>query len=322
MKQFLRYLAAVVALLALAQPAPAQDFPNRPVKIVVPFSAGSAADIVARRLAQGLGEVWGQQVVVENIVGAAGNIGAAVVAKAAPDGYMLLMVGVNNVINPSIYKDIPFDLVRDFKPIARVVVAPMAIVANPAFPASNIQQLVALARSRSAPIYYASGGNGSVTHLAVEILKTRAGIAMTHVPYKSIAPMLTDIMGNQVSLGAPAAASVLSHARAGTLKVLAVTTANRLSTLPNVPTIAESGYPGFDLSTWNGLLAPGGTPDAIIQKIHADVARVTRSPTFVEQMQAQAMEVGLLDPAAYGAFLKGELQNWAKAVRDSGAKLD
>ncbi len=312
----------VLGAFAFGAPASAQEFPTRPVKIIVPFSVGSAADIVARRLGQGLGELWGKGVVIENIAGAAGNIGAAAVAKAPGDGHTLLMLGVNNVINPSIYKDIPFDLLRDFKPIARVVVAPMAIVASPALPAANIQQLVSMAKTRSDPIYYASGGNGSVTHLAVEMLKSRAGIPLTHVPYKSIAPMLTDIIGNQVSLGAPAAASVLSHAKAGTLKVLAVTTAKRLSTLPNVPTIAESGYPGFDLATWNGLMAPSATPDWIINKIHADASRVANSKAFVDQMHAQAMEVDMLDPAAYGTYLKSELDKWSKLVRDSGAKLE
>ncbi len=316
-------MAAIAALLALAGPASAQDnFPNRPVKIIVPFSVGSAADIVARRLAQGLSELWGQGVVVEDVAGAAGNIGAAMVAKAPPDGYTLVMYGVNHVINPSMYKEIPYETVRDFKPIARVVVAPMAIVASPALPATNIQQLVALAKSGSTPIFYGSGGSGSITHLAVEMLKQRAGIPMTHVPYKSMAPMLTDVMGSQVSLGAPAAASILGQAKAGTLKVLAVTTAKRLTLLPNVPTIAESGYPGFDVSTWNGLLAPKGTPDAVVNKIYADVVRVANSKAFIDNMQAQAMEPDVLDPTAWGAFLKVEQDKWTKLVRDTGTKVD
>lgn len=322
MKQALRIAAAFLAAFAFAPVAFAQAFPSRPVKIIVPFSAGSAADIAARRLGQGLSEAWGQGVVVENLAGAAGNIGAAMAAKATPDGHTLLMLGLNHVINPSLYKDTGYDLGRDFKPIARVGVAPLAIIANASLGASSIQQLVATAKSRSIPIYYGSGGSGSVTHLAVEMLKTQAGIQLTHVPYKSIAPMITDILGNQISLGAPAAASVISHARAGTLKVLAITTAKRSSAFPNVPTVAESGLPGYDVGTWNGLLAPAGTPDAVVEKIYADVVKVAGSREFNEQLQQQAMEVDILGPAAFGSFLRAELDKWSRLVKETGAKLD
>ena len=321
MKQVLFAIAVVAAVIA-GPGAVAQPFPTKPVKILVPFSPGTAADITARLLGSRLAELWGQGVVIENQAGAGGNIGAATVAKAAPDGYTLLMLGINHVINPSLYKEVPYDIARDFKPIVRVAVAPLAIVANPKFPPNTIQELVAAAKARPNAIVYGSGGNGSVTHLSFELLKSQAGIDMTHAPYKSIAPMLNDILGNQISLGSPAAASVVQHAAAGTIKVLAITTAKRSSVFPNVPTVAEQGFPGFDVSTWNGLLAPIRTPDAIIDKIYADVVKVSQTKEFLDQLRPQAMEVELLGPAAYRAFLMTELDKWAALVKTSGAKLD
>lgn len=315
--------AMVFAAAVIASPAAVgQGYPTKPVKIIVPFSAGTAADIVARVLGARLAEMWGQGVVIENQAGAAGNIGAAAVAKAAPDGYTLVMLGINHVINPSLYKETQYDIPRDFKPIIRVGIAPLAIVANPKFPPNSIQELIAAAKARPNTILYGSGGSGSVTHLSFELLKTQAGIEMTHVPYKSIAPMLNDILGNQIPLGSPALASAVGHVKAGTLKVLAVTGAKRSSLFPDVPTVAEAGLPGYDVSAWNGLLAPARTPDAIIEKIHGDVVRVAQSKEFVDQLHQQAMEVDLLGPEAYRTFLLAELEKWSKLVKSSGAKVD
>jgi len=320
MKRTLRFLALLG--LFLANVAFAQPYPNRPVKIIVPFSPGTAADIAARVLGQRLAELWGQGVVIENIAGAAGNIGAQTVAKAAPDGYTLVMLGINHVINPSLYKDIPYDIPRDFKPIVRVAVAPLAIVANPKFPPNTIQELVALAKAKPNEINYGSGGSGSVTHLSLELLKAQAGIQMTHVPYKSIAPMMNDILGNQISLGSPALASAIGNAKGGQVKILAVTSAKRSSVMPDVPTVAEAGFPGFDVSAWNGLLAPKATPDAIVDKIYNDVVKVAQTKEFSAQLAPQALEVEILGPAAYQAFLTAELDKWAKLVKSSGAKVD
>jgi tripartite-type tricarboxylate transporter receptor subunit TctC len=320
MKRTLRFIALLG--LFLASVAFAQPYPNRPVKIIVPFSPGTAADIAARVLGQRLAELWGQGVVIENIAGAAGNIGAQTVAKAAPDGYTLVMLGINHVINPSLYKDIPYDIPRDFKPIVRVAVAPLAIVANPKFPPNTIQELVALAKAKPNEINYGSGGSGSVTHLSLELLKAQAGIQMTHVPYKSIAPMMNDILGNQISLGSPALASAIGNAKGGQVKILAVTSAKRSSVMPDVPTVAEAGFPGFDVSAWNGLLAPKATPDAIVDKIYNDVVKVAQTKEFSAQLAPQALEVEILGPAAYQAFLTAELDKWAKLVKSSGAKVD
>ena len=319
--KLLMSVAAVVALLA-APAAYAQNYPGKPVKLVVPFSPGTAADIVARQIGQGLSELWGQAVVIENQQGAGGGVGAASVAKAAPDGYTLLMVGLNHTINPSLYKNIPFDLMRDFKPVARVASGPLVIVANPNFPASTIPELIAQAKANPKSINFGSGGNGSVTHLAFEVLKSKAGIDLVHVPYKGISQMLSDILGNQINLGAPAVASAVPNIKAGKLKALAVTSAKRTSVLPDVPTIAEGGVTGYDVSTWNGLLAPAGTPDTVVAKIYADVVKVAQSKVFIDQIKPQGLELDLASPAEFRTFIAAELAKWSGVVKDSGAKLD
>ncbi len=315
-------LIAAAGLLVVQTAAFAQSYPAKPVKIVVPFSPGSAADIVARQLGARLAESWNQAVVIENQMGAGGNIGAASVAKAPADGYTLLMVGINNVINPSLYKDTGYDLLRAFRAIARVASAPLAIVAHPSFPANSIAELIALARSKPNTVLYGSGGNGSVTHLSFELLKVRAAIDMTHVPYKGISQMMADVLGNQIPLASPAAASALPQIKAGKLKALAITSARRSSMLPEVPTVAESGLLDYDVAAWNGLLAPARTPDEIVAKIHADTVKAAQSREFIEQLQKQAMELELLGPVEFRAFLGAELAKWSKLVKDSGAKLD
>ena len=315
-------LAALAALAAGPLAATAQTFPNKPVRIIVPFSPATAADIVTRQLGARLAEMWGHGVVIDNQGGAGGVIGAANVARAAPDGYTLVMFGINHAINPSLYPDMPFDTLRDFKPIMRVALAPLVIIAHPAFLASTVPELVALAKARPQPIQYGSGGNGSITHLALELLKARTGIGMTHIPYKGVAQMMSDVLGNQIPLGCPAVATALGQIKAGKLKALAITSAKRSSVLPEVPTVAETGIPDFDVSAWNGLLAPARTADEIVAKILADVTKVAQSKDFVEQLQPQALEVDLLRPAEFRAFLAAELAKWSKLVKDSGAKLD
>ena len=322
MNRVLRRILAGVAALVWTPLAWAQAYPVKPVRIVVPFSVGTAADIVARQMGMRLSELWGQAVVIDNVQGAGGNVGAAVVAKAAPDGYTLLMAGLNLAINPSLYKDMPYELTRDFKPVARVASGPLVFVAHPGFAASTVAELVAAAKARPGSINYGSGGNGSITHLAFELLKSKTAIDMTHVPYKGIAQMLTDIMGNQISLGAPAVASVVSNVKAGKLKALAVTSARRTSVLPDVPTVAEAGVAGYDVSTWNGVLAPARTPDDIVAKIHADVVRVARSREFIDALQPQGLEPDLMNPVEFRGFLAAELSKWSQLVKDSGAKVD
>lgn len=318
-----RMLSVVAAAAVLAAPsAHAQGFPARPVKLVVPFSQGTAADLVARHLATGLTELWGQGVTVENALGAGGSVGAAAAARAAPDGHTLLMLAVNHTINPSLYRNLTFDLLRDFRPIAHLVSGPLVVVAHPSFPPNTIQELVALARTNPKGINYGSSGNGSVSHLSIEMLKAQAGINLTHVPYNGIAQMMTDIAGNQVSLGTTAVASAVPQIKAGRLKALAVTSARRSSALPDVPTMAEAGLAGYDVSTWSGIMAPAGTPDDVVARIHADVLKVIRSKAFVDQLPALGLALDLMGPAEFRAFIAADLAKWSRVVTASGTKVD
>ena len=313
---------ALLTSIVVATGAGAQSFPMKPVRIIVPFSSGTAADIVARQLGPRLAEAWGHGVVIENQGGAGGVLGASAVAKATPDGHTLLMMGINNVINPSLYKDMPYDTMRDLKAVVRVAVAPLAIVANPSLPANSIAELIALAKAKPNAIVYGSGGNGSVTHLSLELLKLKAGIDMTHVPYKGVAQMMTDLLGNQIPLASPALASALGQAKAGKLKVLAVTSAKRSSALPDSPTVAEAGFADFDVSAWNGLVAPARTPDDVVAKIYTDVVKIARAQEFIEVLHKQAMDLDLLNPGEFQSYLAAELAKWAQLVRASGAKID
>ncbi len=303
-----------------AQSSP--PWPSRPVRVVVPFSTGTAADLVARALGTRLSAMWGQSVLIENVQGAGGNIGAATVAKASADGYTLLMGGINLAINPSLYRDMQYELQRDFRPIALVGVAPLVIVANPSLPASTITELIALSRQGDKPILYGSGGNGSITHLALEMLKSQTGAALSHVPYKGIAQMMTDVIGNQIPLACPALASALGAIQSGRIKALAVTTAQRSSLLPSVPTVREAGIADFDVSAWNGLLAPARTPDEAVARILSDVDSVVRMPEFVEGLRKQALEPDFRGPEAFRSFLAGELDKWSRLARASGARMD
>lgn len=322
----LRHFAAILFWLSMAwqATADAQTFPTRPVKINVPSTAATGADIVARLLGQRLSDAWGVGVVIENQPGASGSIGAATVAKAAPDGYTLVMAFLNHAINPALFRDIPFDILRDFKPIVHVAVAPLVIVAHPSFPANTIPELIALAKSRGTanPIFYGSAGSGSILSLAFELLKSRASFNLVHTPYKGTAQMVSDILGNQIPLGAPAVATALPLINAGKLKAIAVTSGRRSSSLPNVPTVAEAGIDGYDVAAWNGLMAPAGTPDALVAKIHADVVRVANTREFIEQLNKQGLELALMNPAEFRGFFAAEVAKWSKLVKDTGARAD
>ncbi|CAN5502504.1 tripartite tricarboxylate transporter substrate binding protein [soil metagenome] len=311
-----------LGVAAGSQLAHAQAYPSKAVRLIVPFSPGTAADIVARQLGKGLADIWGQPVVIDNIQGTGGGIGAATAARAAPDGYTLLMVGANHAINPSLYKDLTFDIVRDFKQVARVASGPLVIIANPALPANTIPELVALAKAKPGTINFGSGGNGSITHLSFEVLKSQAGINLTHVPYKGISQMMSDILGNQIALGSPALASAVPNIKAGKLKALAVTSAKRSPLVPDVPTMAEGGLPGYDVTTWNGVMAPAGTPDAIVSKVYGDIAKVVATREFIDQLQPQALDPALQTGPEFRRFLSAEVDMWAKVAKESGAKLD
>ena len=316
----LAWTAAVI--MALPGVALAQAYPSRPVKIIVPYSTGSSVDTIARQVGQRLAPVWGQPVVIENQVSASGIPGTAIVAKSAPDGYTLAMVAINHAINPSLYKDIPFDAQGDFRPVARVASAPLIFVAHPGVAANTLVELIAMARARPKELFYGSAGSGSSLQLTFELLKSKAGIDITHVPYKGVAQMLTDLLAGQVPLASPAVALAMPLIAAGKLKPLAVTSAKRSSVLPNVPTVMESGVADFEVSAWSGLLAPARTPDEVVARISTEVGRIAQSKEFVELQQKGGVEPYYLGSADFTAFLGAEVAKWSKLVRESGAKVD
>ncbi len=315
---------AAALLLAAGLQAADPSYPSRGVKIIVPASPGTGADVVARTLASRLSETWKQPVVIQNIAGASGNAGAATVAKAAPDGYTLMMAFLNHAISPALYPNLPFDIIKDFKPVVRTAVAPMVIFAHPSFAANSIPELIALAKTRTGnnQIFFGSPGMASVNGLAIEILKSKAGIHMTHTPYKANAQMVTDVLGNQIPMATAVIAAVLPNLQAGKLKALAVTSARRSSSLPNLATVAEAGIDGYDVAAWNGLLAPAGTPDAVINEIYQTSARVMQAPEVNGQLQKLGMDLALLNPAEFRTYLAREVQEWGKVVRETGVKPD
>ena len=312
--------AAIVIAPAAAQ---AQDYPTKPIRVVVPFPAGGATDILARAAAQKMTEAWGQSVVVDNRPGAGGNIGSELVAKAAPDGYTLEMGTVGtHAINPSLYAKMPYDHVKDFAPVILVAGVPNVLVVNPAVPANSVQELIAYAKANPGKLNFASSGSGTSIHLSGELFKVMAGVQMTHIPYKGSAPALQDLLGGQVQLMFDNLPPSLPQIKAGKLRALGVTSAARAPALPDVPTIAESGLPGFEASSWFGLLAPAGTPPAIIAKINAEIGKWLATPEAREKLLAAGANAAGGTPEDFARHIAAETAKWAKVVKESGAKVD
>jgi len=318
-------LAALAAALlaAVATTAPcAQEFPARPVRVIVPFSPGGAVDGPMRVIAQELGKRWGQQVVVENKPGAGATIGSEIVAKAAPDGYTLLLASQTNAISATLYTKLPFDPVEDFVPITLIGREPGVLVVNPAFPPKTFQEFVAYVKARPGQVDYASSGNGSGQHLFMALLASQTGMQLTHVPYKGSGQATTDLLGGQIMVSIPGSAGMVGHIRAGKLRPLAVTGSTRSPQLPDVPTVMESGVPGYEAYVWMGLLAPKGTPAAIVEKIQRDVAAALQTNEVRGYMATAGIEIVGSTPAEFGAFFRAERAQWAKVVRETGAKAD
>ncbi|HEX2542782.1 MAG TPA: tripartite tricarboxylate transporter substrate binding protein [Caldimonas sp.] len=314
---FLRVLAG--AAFAAALPSHAQaPYPNRPVTLVVPYPAGGSADVLARALGQRLGERLGQTVVVDNRGGAATAIGAQAVARATPDGYTLLLGTVtSHAINPAMNK-VGYDPVAGFTPIAPLASIPFVLVAHPAVPASTVADLVAMAKGKPGTVAYASAGPGTSNHLAGEVFAAQAGIKLLHVPYKGSAPALNDVLAGHVPVMFDLQATALPHVQGGKLKALAMTSRQRSSLLPNVPTMIEAGVPNYDVSAWFGLFAPAGLPRPIVDRLNAEVGTIFRSPEMRKQMQDLGAEPELAAPDAYAAFVKSEAAKWAETVKASG----
>jgi tripartite-type tricarboxylate transporter receptor subunit TctC len=316
--------AAATALFVFALLANAQaPYPNKPIRLVVPFPAGGTTDILARAAAQRLTETTGQPVVVDNRPGAGGNIGAELVAKSAPDGYTLLMGTVGtHAINASLYARMPFDHMRDFAPVILVAGVPNVLVVNPSVPANSVQELIAYGKANPGKLNFASSGSGTSIHLAGELFKTMSGVQMTHVPYKGSAPALADLIGGQVQLMFDNLPSALPQIKAGKLRALAVTSAQRSAALPDVPTVAEGGLPGFDATSWFGILAPAGTPKDIIAKLNGEVAKWLASAEAKEKLASQGAIAAGQSPEDFTRHIAAETAKWQKVVKDSGAKVD
>jgi|RhiMetdeSRZDD1v2_1073273.scaffolds.fasta_scaffold01129_6 tripartite-type tricarboxylate transporter receptor subunit TctC len=317
-------LAALAALFVVATgPVAAQTFPSRLVKLVVPQTPGGATDVFARKIGQSLSERWGHAVIVENRAGAAGTVGTDFVAKSPADGYTLLVTYAGSqAINPSLYAKLPFDSVRDFQPIATLAVTPFFLIVNPKVPASDLREFIALARAKPDTLTYASSGNGSVNHLLGEMLKAEAGVKILHVPYRGVAAANTDVIGGQVDAAFSSVPSVLQIIQGRQVRALAVSSAKRIAAASDVPTIAEAGFPGFDVNPWWGILAPAGIDAAIVRKINNDVGEILRSKEMVDFLATQGAEPFITSPDEFLALLKADIESWAKVVKAAGVTLN
>jgi len=324
MKKLLTCLAGLLlgaSLPALAQ-TPAGAYPVKPVKVIVPYPPGGPTDIVARVVFQQVSDSTGQQFIVENRAGAGGNIGAEAVARAPADGYTLLVATTAHAINMSLFKNLNYDVLKDFTPVTLLTQGPLVLVATPAFPAANVRELIALAKAKPNTLNFASSGNGQSTHLSGELFNTMAGIKLAHVPYKGSAPALTDVIGGQVPLMFDTMLSAMPFVKTGKLKALAVTSAQRSPAAPELPTVAESGLPGYEVVAWNGLLAPAGTPKAVIDRLSEELAKAMAVAQVREKFSVQGFAASWDTPEQFAIFLRSEVAKWTKTVRASGATLD
>jgi len=312
-----------LALLAFASLARADDYPSRPIRFVVPYPAGGPLDTVARLLGQKVSESMKQPIIVDNRPGAGGNIGADFVAKSAPDGYTILMGAVaTHAINPTLYSHIPYDPVADFMPITQVASTPNVLVVNPSVPAKDVREFIAYAKANPGRLNFGSGSTGSAGHLAGELFKTMAGVDMTHVPYKGAGPAMQDLVAGQIQLMFDNLASSLGQIRAGKVRALAVTTAKRTSLAPELPTIAESGLPGFDINTWFGVFAPAKTPQPVVDRLYTEFTRALAMPDVRQKMIDLGAEPVGNKPAEFAAYIRSEKDKYARVIRASGAKVD
>jgi len=314
---------AVVSLLVLTMQATAEHYPDRVVRIVNPYPPGGSVDVMARILAQKLSDNLGQQFIVENRSGGGGNTGSDYVAKAEPDGYTLLFTAPGPLtVNQTLYTKLTFDPAKDFAPIALFATAPIVLIVNPAVPANNVQELIALAKKEPGKINFASAGNGTTNHLSGELFKSRAGIDIVHVPYRGAGPAMNDLIGGHVQMFFDLMPVVLPQIATGKVRALANAGAKRPAALSNVPTVAEQGLAGFDASSWYGLVAPAKTPEPVLAKLRDEVAKALRAPDMVARIHELGSEPGTVFGSDFGAFMAAETRKWADVIRTSGAKAD
>ena len=313
---------AACALLASHQPVCAQAYPAKPIRFIVPQPPGGTSDILARAFAQKLAESTRQQVVVDNRAGASGTIGTDLAAKSTPDGYTLLLAYTTHTTTPGIYGKLPYDPVADFAPITVATAAPLLLVVHPKIPVTSVKELIAYAKTRPAELNFCSAGNGSGSHLAGELFNMMTGVKLTHIPYKGSGPAITELIGGQVQLMFAGIVPIDQHVKAGRVRGIAVSSSKRSSAIPQVPTIAESGLPGFEVVGWYGILAPARTPPAIIEQLHREFVKILQTPEIRDRLTSEGAEPVGNTPAEFTAFLKTDIARWAKVIKAAGAKLD
>jgi tripartite-type tricarboxylate transporter receptor subunit TctC len=320
-KLIARLGCAMLSLTAVSNSL-AQGYPNRSLRMIVPYAAGGGADITGRVIAQKLTEVFGHQVVVDNRPGAAGNIGAELAARSAPDGYTVVLVGPNHTTNLNLFAKLNYDPIKDFEPISLVTAAPYVLLVHPSVPARNLKELIALARSKPGQLTYGSAGNGTAGHLAFESIKTQAKIDILHVPYKGSPPLQSDLIGGQVVAGFDNVLSSMPHVKAGRLRAFAVSGSKRTPAMPDVPTVAEAALPGFDVTVWQGILAPAGTPREIVARLNAEIVSALQKPDVQSRMAALGVDIIGSSPQEFAAFIKRDIEKWAVVIKASGARID
>lgn len=322
MRTLLRTLAmAGLASLASPQPAAAQAYPAKPVRILVPFAPGGGSDFIGRFIAQRLTDAMGRQVIVENKPGAGGVLGIDQGLRAPADGYTLVLIASSYTVNPSVYK-LSFDPIADATPIIQISQGPLVVVVKPALPAGSLKELIALARTKPGAIHFASSGQGSVIHLATELFASMAGIKMNHVPYKGTGPAMTDLLGGQTDVFFSSPAAAVPHVQAGKLRALAVTTARRIPALPNVPTVAEAALPGYDVTLWHGLIGPKGLPREVVDRINAEVTKTLKLKETADLLQNDGVAPAGGTPADFQAVIRNEIQVWRKVAADANVKVE
>jgi tripartite-type tricarboxylate transporter receptor subunit TctC len=313
----------LLILVLVANAAIAQPFPSKPTKMIVPYPPGGSADILARAIGAKVGEGLGQPVVIDNRPGAGTIIGTEATAKSAPDGYTFMLGTVSShAINPALNPKLPFDPVKDFTPLSLVASIPFAMIVHPSVPARSVQEFIALAKARPGQINYSSAGNGTSNHLAGELLKSMAGIDLVHVPYKGSAPALNDLVAGQVSLMFDLVLTAAPHIKSGAARGLAVTGAQRSPVLPSLPTVAESGLPGYEVSAWFGIFAPAGLPQPVAQRLNAEFVKVMREPDLKQRLAGLGADALTSTPEEFSSYLRSEIDKWAKVVKASGMKVD
>lgn len=318
------FIVSILALgMGLAGSPAAQDYPTKPIRLVVPFTPGGSTDILARLIGIKLYESFGQQVIIDNRPGAGGNIGVDLVAKSAPDGYTLVMGHIGTfAVNPTLYTKLPYDPIKDFQPITLLAKIPNMLAVNPSLPAKSVKELIAMAKAKPGALNYGSGGNGSAAHLATEYFKLLAKVDIVHIPYRGTAPAVTDLIAGQVSMMITGVPPLLQQVKAGKLRALGVATAQRLALLPELPTIAEAGVPGYEATQWYGILVPAKTPPAIVAKLNAEIVKALQRPEVKERLAADAAVPVGNKPEEFGAYIKAEIARWRPVVKASGAKPD